>query len=90
MGTVEELSLRLGEEERFHPIVKRLREPRSPLHGLRLQLLNALVSGCDEMGGRVALREELLSLEFIEITRALMSREEYDGEEGHACIHHFV
>jgi len=74
LGTIDELALQVGDDERFSPIVKRLQEPRTLLHRFHLQLLNALVSGCDEIEERVTLREELLMLDFIELTRSLMSR----------------
>jgi len=57
----------------FKLLVDELRKPRSRAHAHRLTLINAIVSGCPEIGTRVRMRNELADLDFIELTRPMMN-----------------
>ena len=57
----------------FEPLVDRLREQRTKSHAAILTLINALVSGCTDIGVRVKMRDELANLDFIELTRPMIT-----------------
>ena len=58
-------------------VVDKLREARNPKQRYMLQLLNALVSGPNweqgDIAMRVQMRDVLMNLEFLELTRALLT-----------------